>query len=707
MWGGYTPIFTPTSMDRYNGPENEKPGAGPGLDADLDTPIVAPLRAARKRIDYPPEFDSVARAKMVAARIEATREMYGAWPSAQSDVLLAGTQYTLGTGRVFEYIMSIFSAFANEACVLGRVGRWSTDRIDGEAREFLRLITIEAETKYSGRADLRLPKMTDNEIITLPIMDQFETYQAWQRFQSDLLQVAKIHAQERNLGAVLAKATQQVQHDPPALSLPIVHAMHANQGIGDQMLLTPQQRDLLFAIVDSHASSYGSRFTFTHGRTGSGLYYPGNRSVRVDADDDDLGLLERKRLVIILSKAPGALIVINGQLTQLGIDTAASLRNKPAPSTVTSNDRGGDERRPEPSVGLQLDESLDKNPFPNDDPRHEALAPLFEVKEKFEVLAEEYPTLSVEWRAEEAKWLPRPRPLPAVGEGERSPSSPGSDLHVKASAGEAGQRLLGSPESWFNPGRDPWLDVNQKEPWEHWLYAIREFWLNAGEEAEDAGADMHEFAKAAEAVGYWPSHNPFAVGERVWRKMVKSKKSLQESMHELGLSTFEEIDKYEEPAGWVQRGQIQHLFKGCANFCGALAARRVQGELPIPGPSNKPEPEETPAVTVIDGLDVPDQPDAAGRSEQDVQRGSLPVSDSHVDLLGAIIIKRPTTLEKWAKEHKLGRTTVFDWKALRSAGKPLSGKVSTEKSDEIEAAIEKDAEALGLITRTPARTSSD
>jgi len=166
--------------------------------------IERPADVGCKGMDYPLEFDSVARAKVTAAQIEATREMYGAWPSVQSDVLIAGTQYTLGTGRVFEYIMRIFAAFANEVCVLGRAGRWSTDRIDREAREFLRLLTIEAGTKYSGRADLRLPKMTDHGSITLPIMDQLETYPAWQRFQSDLLQVAKIHAQARNLGTVLA-----------------------------------------------------------------------------------------------------------------------------------------------------------------------------------------------------------------------------------------------------------------------------------------------------------------------------------------------------------------------------------------------------------------------------------------------------------------------------------------------------------------------
>jgi hypothetical protein len=106
------------------------------------------------------------------------------------------------------------------------------------------------------------------------------------------------------------------------------------------------------------------------------------------------------------------------------------------------------------------------------------------------------------------------------------------------------------------------------------------------------------------------------------------------------------------------------------------------------------------AALTMNGSDVPDHPDAAGRPDQNVTRGPLPVKDAHVDLLEAILNKEPTTLEKWAMEHKFGRTTVFDWKALRSAGKSLSGKVSAPKNAEIERAIDEDAKTLGLGTRT-------
>ena len=123
---------------------------------------------------------------------------------------------------------------------------------------------------------------------------------------------------------------------------------------------TPQQRDLLFAVVDAHLSKHGSRFTLMRHHSGSGLRFADGHEIRVSADEADLDRLNREGLVVILARAPGQLIAITAELTQLGIRTAASLRNEP----VTSNDGGGDERRAKPSEELKLETSLDKNPFP-------------------------------------------------------------------------------------------------------------------------------------------------------------------------------------------------------------------------------------------------------------------------------------------------------------------------------------------------------
>jgi hypothetical protein len=163
------------------------------------------------------------------------------------------------------------------------------------------------------------------------------------------------------------------------------------------------------------------------------------------------------------------------------------------------------------------------------------------------------------------------------------------------------------------------------------------------------------------------------------------------------------------PHGFEDR-HIEYVFKASADFC---YVRSLAEQPTVPKPQEPVRTSASIRPDTIEGgahlvappneavsAEAPVQPDVVGRNEQNVERGPSPVKDAHVDLLEAILKKEPTTLEKWAKGHKLGRTTVCDWKALRNEGKPLTGKVSTEKSTEIEVAIKKDAQALGLTTRT-------
>jgi len=131
-------------------------------------------------------------------------------------------------------------------------------------------------------------------------------------------------------------------------------------------------------------------------------------------------------------------------------------------------------------------------------------------------------------------------------------------------------------------------------------------------------------------------------------------------------------------------------------------------ETAIGVPAPPAEPGRTDARLAEPGTSVLDQNSEAIADQQEptIARNAsrvpaqLPVKDEHLNLLKMILEKRPTTLEKWAGEHKLGRTTVFDWKAGRGAGKSLKGKVSDAKITAIEKAIEDDAKALGLPTRT-------
>jgi hypothetical protein len=74
-----------------------------------------------------------------------------------------------------------------------------------------------------------------------------------------------------------------------------------------------------------------------------------------------------------------------------------------------------------------------------------------------------------------------------------------------------------------------------------------------------------------------------------------------------------------------------------------------------------------------------------------------------IALLLQVTAKKNIALRTWARVHKIGRTTFFDWKRSLKSGAPLKSKVSLEKAAAIEAAVRRDAEELGLI----ARTSSD
>jgi hypothetical protein len=247
--------------------------------------------------------------------------------------------------------------------------------------------------------------------------------------------------------------------------------------------------------------------------------------------------------------------------------------------TTTSGEPPNDGRNVPPG------NSLFENPFPDvGDPRHSVLLPYFEVMAEFRTLAQEYPDLSIDWKAEGAIWLvwPPPRRFNS-GDAEGIPCSPGGDLHLQATAARAAETLLDFSDSsraeavsaWLNTARDRWLRLEASASRELWLYAIREFWLNAAEEVSAAGRDADEFEKLAEDQGYLPGRST-AIGGRVWSLMVTQRKCLRQVLKEQQLSTGQEFNHFEEPAGWIQDGRISHCFKSFAYFCGVLAARRAR-----------------------------------------------------------------------------------------------------------------------------------
>jgi hypothetical protein len=235
-----------------------------------------------------------------------------------------------------------------------------------------------------------------------------------------------------------------------------------------------------------------------------------------------------------------------------------------------------------------------ENPFSDEDPRSSIIALCFVAMEEFRKLAGEYPTLSIEWKAYFPTWSVWPPSHSFAGESKRIPSAPGAELHIEGSAGQAAERLLGfsvdrstGANHWVNPARDRWLNTEGCEPWEFWLHALREFWLNARELAEASGADMEAFDKKAEECGYLPAHSS-AVGGRVWALMVTQQKSLQRVLAEQGLSNLDEIGPNEEVAGWIQDGKITHAFTAFGYFCGVIAARRIRELKNSTSPTSQP-----------------------------------------------------------------------------------------------------------------------
>ncbi len=183
----------------------------------------------------------------------------------------------------------------------------------------------------------------------------------------------------------------------------------------------------------------------------------------------------------------------------------------------------------------------------------------------------------------------------------------------------------------------------------------------------------------------------------------------------------------------LEDGTIRRVFEASAAYCEDLSDNELarpnaaHTDLPLKrgdetSPQDRPSTEEGATNPPIKRAKLSPQPEAVstninrprsdssikpvistGRTEIEVSpppASLLVPTDRHVRLLEAVLEKRTTTLEKWAAEHRIGRTTLFDWKSLSIAGCPLTGKVSAEKSTEIELAIEDDAKALGLLTRT-------
>jgi len=216
------------------------------------------------------------------------------------------------------------------------------------------------------------------------------------------------------------------------------------------MNLTSQQKGLLFAIVDGHHASGGSEFIFVQNRTGSSLLYPERPQIPVSASAIDFRQLERDNL-ITFEETPGP--CLTGKPTELGIDTAASLRGETAPSEG-------------PVVHLPSWKDL---------------------QAAFLQYAVEHSDLRAEWT-----WLythaDRSAQQPPHGQWTFRGGSPGSQHIFKEIARRAAGRLPNDP-----PGAEPWrlwLDLMRTES-----YAVKVL---------PRRPSTHRFRIGVESSGYLP-----------------------------------------------------------------------------------------------------------------------------------------------------------------------------------------------------------
>ncbi|MFN7998613.1 MAG: hypothetical protein U0Q18_33630 [Bryobacteraceae bacterium] len=149
---------------------------------------------------YPQEISAGARARIQREEIVAGREL-------ERRRLEARGPGELET-ELKRYVLRVFAAFGREALSLGRQGLWDVDRVEREAREFLRQTVIRAYAdKGVDRAGHRLHRLTgDFGYLRLEAQRELEASPEWGQFQDGMLEVAERQGAEGQ-GTEVQKAT--------------------------------------------------------------------------------------------------------------------------------------------------------------------------------------------------------------------------------------------------------------------------------------------------------------------------------------------------------------------------------------------------------------------------------------------------------------------------------------------------------------------
>ena len=133
-------------------------------------------------MDFPNGFPTKARARVKAEQILAYRKLDETGKNVSSGLAVESL--------VRDCILRIFLVFADELCAFGQENGWAVDRIDSQAKEFLRRLTIEVQ-RDKGYGYVRMISNSDGSL-TGDAERQFLQSPKWKKYESSLLRLARL-----------------------------------------------------------------------------------------------------------------------------------------------------------------------------------------------------------------------------------------------------------------------------------------------------------------------------------------------------------------------------------------------------------------------------------------------------------------------------------------------------------------------------------
>jgi hypothetical protein len=139
---------------------------------------------------YPEDLSRQARARIVHAKVKA-RQVY-------LDSLSDPSAFPLGI--MTRYIMTVFAAFAKEACSLASSGVWGVDRVEIEASKWIYSTVLFAEEDVGIQGERFRSFLTESGMgIKSEILATLKQEPQWRHYEQDLLGVSEMQADDTPL----------------------------------------------------------------------------------------------------------------------------------------------------------------------------------------------------------------------------------------------------------------------------------------------------------------------------------------------------------------------------------------------------------------------------------------------------------------------------------------------------------------------------